>query len=599
MNISVACLGGAGEIGMNMYVYETSKFALIVDCGVKFARPEDPGVDLIIPDFQYLESIYNQKEILLLITHGHEDHTGAIPFLLKKYDNISIVSTNYTIDLFRHKLTEHGISLDKVNNISPNTPFEWGDIEVTMIPISHSVHGTTAVKIKFQDGFIALHMSDYKIDMAPITSDPFPLLDFINLGKEGVNILASDSTNILNPHFTRGEFTVKDNLKKIFKESQGRIFFTTFASNTERLQTVFNIAKEFNRKIVIEGSSFYRNIEIARNHGKLYIDDTMIIPRKNMKKYNHNEILVVATGSQGEYSSVISRIAKNDYGNMDIIEGDTYIFSSRTIPGNEQYVLNIINNINKSNAMSYTAESFPIHVSGHASKYDAELLINLINPEYLLPVHGEAQHLKAHRNMAKELGMHEDNIITWYAGDKLYFEDGLFKGKEEIPAGKNFVDIKSGEILSLEELKNRRKLSTEGTVILILKDSIIKYMDKNTYFIDSIGFLSEYFNKDNLLLEIIKQIELYCKPMIGDYIDRLFNIQYTNLSKEDNYDIYEEFYKKIINESIQYNNIHVNNIFDYNDFIGELKKIIHKYFKKYYNIKPNIKIININGNLFN
>ena len=596
MNLSVACLGGAGEIGMNMYVYETPKYALIVDAGVKFARAEDPGVDLIIPDFEYLKSLENKKEILLLITHGHEDHTGAIPFLLSEFPNISVVSNSYTIDLFKHKLLEYGISLDRIIHITPYNAFEWGDMEITAIPISHSIHGTTAIKIKFEDGFVAVHMSDYKIDTAPVTSDPFPIKDFLNLGNEGVNLLLSDSTNILNPHFTRGEYIVKNNLRKIFQKTTGRIFFTTFASNTERLQTLFDLAVEFKKKIVIEGSSLLRNIETARNYNKLSINEDLIINRKAMKNYENNELLVIATGSQGEFSSVISKIARNEYGNMNVLHDDTYIFSSRIIPGNEQYVLYIINNINRNNANCYTAENLPIHVSGHASKFDAELLLKLLKPDYLVPVHGEAQHLKEHKLTAIKLGMKKDHVITWYAGEKIFFKDGYFDYKEEIPAGKRFVDRKSGEILSQDELKNRRRLSVEGTILLVIKKPILNYLDKDMYLLESIGYSTDFYDKNRLINEMISQVELYCKPIFGDYVDKRFNQQYPSLAKDDNYNLYTELYNKILNDNLSGETQYIDEIFDYDDLINVYKKNIHKYFKKYYNIKPAIKIIDINKN---
>ena len=494
MRISLSSLGGAGEIGMNMYIYETDRYAVIVDCGVKFTKNEDPGVDLIIPDFSYLEQISN-KEIILVITHAHEDHIGAVGFLLEKYPNIIVASGRYAYDVMVHRLKEFNIEPHKVY-FSDFQPFEWGDFEITPYPLSHSIHGTYALKIKVDNQMSFLHISDYKIDLAPVTCSPFPLKEFIEMGQEGIDCLVADSTNVLKEGFTKGEKQVVENIEKIFKEHDGRIFFTTFASNTERIQTVINIAEKYNKKIIFEGSSLVRNIEIARKYGKLRINDESIVSRKQMEKLEDTSLCLIATGSQGEGTSVIAKISEDDYSNIKIRKNDLFIFSSRIIPGNEHRIINIINNIYRKGGKVITADNAFIHVSGHASKDDARMLLNIIKPKYLVPVHGEILHITTHIDIAKENGMNEENIIFFLAGQKLIFENKILINKEEIPAGKMYVDLNMNEIMDIEKLKLRKRLAINGIVMVVNTAEKNKSIEKNNLIVEIEGFnlKEEYIN---------------------------------------------------------------------------------------------------------
>lgn len=522
MKVSVSCLGGVGEIGMNMYVYETEKFVLIVDCGVKFARSDEPGIDIIIPDFSYIESV-SHKKILLAATHAHEDHIGAIPYLIKKFPEIIISAGRYTYEIIKSRLNEHNVNPDYVI-LENNSAFEWGDFEITPYSISHSIHGTFSLKIKTSDGFTFIHMSDYKIDTSPVTADPFPVQEFVQTGINGVNCLLADSTNILNQHFTQSEYSTRKHIEDIFKNTNGRIFFTTFASNTERLQTVFDMALKYGRYTVIEGSSLAKHIDTARKMGKVKINDDFIIKRKNIDSFDDNKICIIATGSQGESTSVISRISQNDYSTIKVKEGDVFIFSSRVIPGSEHYIIKVINNIYANGGTCITVDDKPVHVSGHASKADALLLLKLLRPDYLLPVHGEVRHITAHINMAVEdYGMSKENAVMWSAGKKVTFNDGVISHVEDITAGRMFVDVNAQEILDIDKLKVRKRLSSDGVVTVVLNENNIENLKEENIFISCVGFSIENEYINILKKDIIekKLLEENLNESLNDYITKM------------------------------------------------------------------------------
>ncbi len=543
MKVSVASLGGAGEIGMNMYIYETDRYAVIVDCGVKFAKSEDPGIDLIIPDFSYIDEI-NHKNILLLITHAHEDHIGAVGFLLKKYPNILTASGRYTYDITIKRLKEYDIEPKKIY-LDDFMPFEWGDFEIKPYPVSHSIHGTYAYRIKIHDEFTFFHISDYKIDTAPVTCAAFPVKEFVEAGKEGIDCLLADSTNIMKNGYTKGEHCILEGLEKVFENATGRIFFTTFASNTERLQSVFNYAEKYNRKIILEGSSLIKNIDTARKYGKLTFDDGIIVSRKQMEKMDENRLCFIATGSQGEYGSVITKISENDYSNIKIRKGDTFVFSSRIIPGNEHRIITVINNIYQYGGQVVTADDYSIHVSGHSSRDDGRLLINILKPKYIAPIHGEIQHLISHIRLAQETGIDEKNTLFFLAGKKLIFENKTLISQEDIKAGKMYVDINMGEILDTERLKNRKRLAINGVIVVVNTAGASNNIEEGHLIIKTAGFILE-----------------------EEYISAL---------------------KAIL---LEYNEIDKIQL-QYESFTEYTEKMVKRFFKKRFNKKPVIEIINI------
>ncbi|MDE7316003.1 MAG: ribonuclease J [Mucispirillum sp.] len=546
MKISVSSLGGAGEIGMNMYIYETDRYAVIVDCGVKFTKSDEIGVDLIIPDFSYIETI-KHKKIMLIITHAHEDHIGAVPYLIKEYPDIAVVCGRYSWDIINKKLNEHDISVSQIY-IDDFKPFEWGDFEITAYPVSHSIHGTYAVLLKIAEEFKAVHISDYKIDYSPVTCTPFPLKEFIELGKDSVDLLMADSTNIIKSGFTKGEHQVIKGIDEVFKQAFGRIFFTTFASNTERLQTVFNTAEKYGRKVALEGSSLIKHIDTAKKHGKLSFNDDILISRKQIEKLDDNKICFIATGSQGEGASVITKVAENDYSDIKVRKGDTFVFSSRIIPGNEHRIIYIMNNVYEKGGSVITTDDLPIHVSGHAAKEDALLLLNILKPKYLVPIHGEVQHLAKHKQLAVKYGMLDKKVIFFLAGNKIIFENGRFIEKQDITAGKRYVDLNTEEFLTPDELKNRKKLAINGAVVVVNSAENVENINENNIIIQLIGFSieKEYIN-------ILKQsiIEYSQKETGGIHQKENFN-EFTEQTVK-------RFFKKRFNKRPHINIINIHN----------------------------------------
>lgn len=544
MKISVSSLGGVGEIGMNMYIYETDRYAVIVDCGVKFTKSDEIGVDLIIPDFSYIETI-KHKKIMLIITHAHEDHIGAVPYLINEYPDIAVVCGRYSWDILNKRLQEHDISVSQIY-IDDFKPFEWGDFEITAYPVSHSIHGTYAVLLKIAEEFKAVHISDYKIDYFPVTCTPFPLKEFIEFGKDGIDLLMADSTNVIKSGFTKGEHQVIKGIDEVFKQASGRIFFTTFASNTERLQSVFNMAEKYGRKVALEGSSLIKHIDTARKHGRLAFNDDILIPRKQIEKLDDNKICLIATGSQGEGASVITKIAENDYSNIKVRKGDLFVFSSRIIPGNEQRLIYIMNNVYEKGGSVITADDLPIHVSGHAAKEDALLLLNILKPKYLVPIHGEVQHLAKHKKLAAEHGMLDKNVIFFLAGNKIIFENGRFIEKQNITAGKRYVDLNTGEFLTPDELKNRKKLAINGAVVVVNSAENVENINENDIIIQLIGFSIEK--------------------------------EYINILKQS---------------IIEYSQKETGGIHQKEDFNEFTEQTVKRFFKKRFSKRPHISIINI------
>lgn len=534
MKVSIGALGGIGEIGMNMYIYETETSAVIVDCGVKFASASDPGVDLIIPDFSYLETIKNKLKYVV-VSHAHEDHMGGLPFLLSKYP-LDIAACKFSMDIISHKLKEWNISVEKVY-LKYAEPLSVGDFNISFIPISHSIHGTGVILIEAGGVFSALHASDYKIDFSPLSGSPFMLKPFLDLGDSGLDCLVADSTNALTQGFTGSERNVIKGLEKIFIENSGRIFFTTFASNTERIGSVISLAEKYGRKVALEGTSLNKNIETARQNGLLKINENTLVQRKRIEKNDDDKICVIATGSQGEAASVVSKIARNDYGNISIRQGDLFVFSSRIIPGNEQNLITVMNNIVSLGGRWVDVDiDSSIHSSGHASIEDMKLFLKLLRPKYLLPVHGEAMHLQGHKEIGVQCGMADENIIIIKNGEKCCFIDNEFQGVEAIPYGKNFVDGKGDFILNSDELRDRKRLAYEGAVFVYIKPDFKSGRLDNDPVVAFVGFgegardtgnivgfikanvetqLFERFSKDGWQVFITKLVRKYFKRLMG------------------------------------------------------------------------------------
>ena len=495
--ISFIALGGIGAIGMNCYVYETEKSAVIIDCGVKFFD-DNVGIDKEIPDLNYLETI-KHKDIICVLTHGHEDHIGAIKYLIERYKDLTVATTRYTFELIKHKLESASLKVKHKIYFDTTPKISITDIDIEFIPISHSIPETGAIHLRSHDGFTVLHVSDYKIDFNPYNGTPFKLKPFLDVANQNLNCLVADSTNVLSRGFTKSEKFIKQNLTNIIKTAEGRVFFTTFTSNIERLQQVFDIATETDKYIVIEGSSFTRSIALAKQLSKIKIDDSRVITRKAMANYDKNKIIILATGSQGERMSIMNKISYDDYININVCDTDSFIFSSRVIPGNEHRLIEIKNRLYRYGAKVYSDRDNSIHVSGHGSSSDTLFLIKLLRPDYLIPIHGEYMHLQGHKKIAVDNNLVDENsVLIIDTGDKVTFNDGELVEIEKIELEKSYIDSFSKSLLNLKDLKERVRVSMNGAISITLLINIQKNSILYGPYISVFGLSLSNTLRDNL-----------------------------------------------------------------------------------------------------
>lgn len=463
MSFSISILGGVGEIGMNMFVYETEKTAVIVDCGVQFADYTSPGIDYIIPDFKYLDKIKHKLKGLVL-THGHEDHVGAVHLLLQKIP-LPVYSGKLTLGILTNKLTG-GMNIS-LNSVEPREVIEIGDMKFKFIPVTHSIADTFAILVS-SDNFSTLHCSDYKIDQTPVSGEPFNPKDFTDIGHEGLNCLLLDSTNVINEGFTKSELSVRDDLTGIFKNHKGRIFFTSFSSNIDRFRQVIDIAQLCGRKIIIEGASLDRNIEIAKKLNYLDLPNNLVLTSKKAASMPDHRLCYIITGSQGEVNSTLYKVASKERKDLHVKQGDLFIISARVIPGNEKALNNLVNQIYLNGGQVVDIAKKRIHVSGHASAEESRMVLNMTRPDYFIPVHGEPVHLHAHKTLADVTGFVKEKTLLVYDGKKVTFEDKKLKKIDEIPFGKIFVDLRGGFQLDEENLRERKHLCRDGTLSIAL-----------------------------------------------------------------------------------------------------------------------------------
>jgi ribonuclease J len=461
MNCSVSVLGGIGEIGMNMYIYETDETAVIVDCGVMFADNASPGIDYIIPDMTYLEEI-KHKKLGLFLTHGHEDHIGAVPNLLKKY-NIPVYGGKLTLGILETKL--RGKDQYALNDIEPREVIEFGDFTVAFLPVTHSISDTYALHIKAET-FSSLHCSDFKIDQTPAWGEPFRPEDFSPLAQSDLTCLMLDSTNAIHSGWTDSESSIKSDLHEIFLKAKGRIFFTSFSSNIDRFRQVFDIARQTNRKVVIEGASLQRNIEISIKKEYLKMPKDLVVSLKHAKNLPDNRVCYIITGCQGETNSTLYRVASQERKDLQVKRGDLFIISARVIPGNERSLTNLINNIYVFGGEVADIGKKKIHVSGHASEEEVKMMMNLTRPKYLVPVHGEPVHLHAQKQIETKSNLTQNGILPIEDGHKAIFKDGELSEIVEIPHGRDYVDLRGSFVINDEEIRSRRHMCRDGAVVL-------------------------------------------------------------------------------------------------------------------------------------
>ena len=471
-------LGGLGEFGMNMMVFRYGDDILVVDAGMMFPESELLGVDLVIPDAAYLKQHLEHVRAIVL-THGHEDHIGALPYILRDL-NVPIYGTRFTLALVRKRLEEAGlVESAKLFEVTPGRLVEIGPYEIEFIPVTHSTVDCVALAIRTPLGVI-VHTGDFKIDQTPVDGAPFDLHAFARYGHEGVLALFSDSTNVERPGVTPSERAVVPRIEELTRLAPRRVVLSCFASSIHRIQQVIDIAERVGRKVGFVGRSMVDNVEIAHDLGLLRIPDGMVVRPQDIRGFDPKKLLLLVSGSQAEPMSSMSRIAVDNHRLVSIDENDTIILSARIIPGNEKAIFRMLDHMFRRRALVYYDNtSGPIHVSGHASQEEQKLLLRLVKPKYFIPVHGEYRHLFRHAALAHQLGCVSEEIMLLENGKCVEFtEDGAYR-RDPVPAGRVLVD--SGSLEEIEELvvRDRKHLSEEGVVIPIIA------IDKHTGQVES------------------------------------------------------------------------------------------------------------------
>jgi len=465
--LRVIPLGGLDAIGKNMTVFEYGDDMIVVDAGLMFPDEHQLGIDLILPDYSYI--IENEHKLRgIVITHGHEDHTGALPWLLKDLSrrSVPIITTKLTCGLIKGKFEEHGIKNVKFTEVSSESHLSCGVFGLNFIDVNHSIPDAVAVLINTPVGNV-LHTGDFKFDQTPIIGKVVDYSALAKAGDAGIMLLLSDSTCAEKPGVTPSEAEVGRALRSIMAQAQQRIIIASFSSHIHRLQQICDAAIASGRKVAVTGRSMLRNTEIARKLGYLSIPDDMIIDAYHMRDYAPEDIVVLCTGSQGEPLSALSRMAIGEHRSIRVTSGDTVIFSATPVPGNEQAVNTVVNQLVKCGAEVHEKQTATVHVSGHAASEELKMLLNIIKPEYFMPVHGETRHLHAHKDLALQVGIPDEYIFVLENGDVLEFdEDGAYQ-KEPVQNGVIYVDgLNVGDFDSVI-LRDRQHLSQDGIVTIV------------------------------------------------------------------------------------------------------------------------------------
>jgi ribonuclease J len=465
--VRILPLGGLGEIGLNMMVLEAAGALLIIDCGLMFPEAYMLGIDLVIPD---ITAIVDRRDEIagIVLTHGHEDHIGAIPFLIKALDFPTIYGSPLTLGLLASKLEEHSLrGRVECRSIEVREAIGIGPFEVEFFRAAHSIVDGCGLAIRTPAGLI-VHTGDFKLDPTPVDNQPTDLGRLAAYGEEGVLLLFSDSTNVENTGQTLSERTVGEAFDELLPRCTGKVLVATFSSNIHRIQQVINAAALVNRKVMISGRSMISNITIARQLGYLHVPDDILIDLRQMRDLPPRRILILTTGSQGEPLSSLSRIAMDDHKQVSIIPGDTVILSSKFIPGNERAITHLINHLYRRGAEVHYETTSEIHVSGHASQNELKTVLNLVKPKYFVPVHGEYRHLVKHAQLARTMGWRDDRAIVITNGTPLVLSESGCHTETRIETGRVFIDGKGVGDLGELELRDRRHLANHGLVIVFL-----------------------------------------------------------------------------------------------------------------------------------
>ncbi len=462
--VKIIFLGGVDGIGMNCTAFEYENDIIIVDCGVAFPEDDMLGVDLVIPDFTYLEN--NVEKVRgLLITHGHEDHIGAVPYFLQKFNNIPVFATRLTLGIIENKIAEHGIRNAKLNEVYAGDKISLGVFRAEFIHVNHSMPDACAICINTPCGRI-LHTGDFKVDYTPVEEEPINLPRIAELGRKGIRLLLCDSTNAERAGYTPSESSLADSFDRIFNNEQRRVVIATFSSNVHRVQQIINASRKYGRKVAVSGRSMQNFVNAAVKLDYLDLPDEMLIDLSDVNKYPPDRVTVITTGSQGEPMSALYRMAFGEHSQISLGSNDLVVLSSSAIPGNEKLITKIINELYKRGTDVITYSNYDIHVSGHACREELKLIQALAKPEFFIPVHGEYKHLIAHADLAAEMGVAEKNIVIPEIGRIVEMSKRRLKPAGHVEAGSVMVDGSGLGGVSNIVLRDRKRLSEDGIIIV-------------------------------------------------------------------------------------------------------------------------------------
>jgi ribonuclease J len=464
--LKIIPLGGLDGIGKNMTVFECGDDMVLVDAGLMFPDDSQPGIDLVLPDYTYV--LENEEKLRgIVVTHGHEDHTGSLPYLLQDLNNkVPIFSSKLTLGFIEGKLSEFRIRAPKFREVKGGSHVNLGGISLDFFSMTHSIPGALGVFIRTNQGTV-MHTGDFKLDQTPIDGVTPDYAAISRFAKQGIDLLLSDSTNATVPGFTKSEAEVGPNLLHAIKNAPGRVFVASFSSHIHRLQQICDAARKCGRKVVVTGRSMLTNTRVARELGYLNIDDSDILDAFDIDNLPDDKIVVMCTGSQGEPLSALSRMANGEHKTLSIHEGDTVILSATPVPGNEKAVQQVVNSLAKLGCDVWDKNRALVHVSGHGSQEELKLLMAMAKPTYFMPVHGEAVHLRAHAQLARKMGIKDDHIFILDNGDTLEMRGGIVKRGTPVESGVVYVDgLRIGDTDPIV-LRDRQKLANDGTVTAV------------------------------------------------------------------------------------------------------------------------------------
>ncbi len=517
--LRVIPLGGLGEVGRNMALLEHAGRLLVIDCGVLFPEDHHPGVDLILPDFEPIRDRLDDIEAVVL-THGHEDHIGAVPYLLRERGDLPLVGSRLTLALLDAKLREHRLNEAPRNVVSEGDVLTFGPFEIEFVAVNHSIPDALAVMVRTRGGTV-LHTGDFKMDQLPLDGRITDLRAFARLGEEGVDLFMVDSTNAEVPGFNVNEQEIAPVLDRVFAENDQRIIVACFASHIHRVQQVMDTAVKHGRKVAYVGRSMLRNMAIARELGYLDVPPNTLVDMKELGRYRPDEVVIISTGSQGEPLSALSRIAQRNHDKISIEPGDTVVLASSLIPGNENAVYRVINGLARCGANVVHKANSLVHVSGHASAGELLYCYNIVRPRNVLPVHGEIRHMLANAALARKTGVPPDRVVLAEDGVVVDLIDGVARVSGKVDCGYVFVDGSTVGDITESSLKDRRILGEEGFIsVIVVVDSVTGKLVSGPE-MHARGFAED----DSIFEEVRPQIEQAVNQAVSEGVDDPYQLQ--------------------------------------------------------------------------